>query len=112
MFSTDNPQGTGHLDWAFHDTTVFRDVVVGGPILGENAHGHSIKEDSFATERPFLMMDSDGLVAYVWQTDHGLCTILYSDSVQEFTTLVIDASKEVHPKKKQVLNIYDVVHFW
>lgn len=104
MFSTDNWKGVGHLDWAFHDSIVYKETVIGGSVLHG---GNVVKRDSFRTEKPFIFMDSGGVVAYMYQTDRGVITLLYSDETHDLTVLVIGWKKI-----ERQLTIYDVVHFW
>ena|SRR6185295_4430497 len=98
LFSTENPSGKGKVDWGFHDSIIYRDITIGGKI---------VKQDSFRTQKPFIFMDSAGVVAYMYETERGPMTIMYDDVIQDLTVLVLGLGK--HPKSYP---IYGVVHFW
>lgn len=103
LFSTENPDGPGHIEWGFHDKMIYKDYVRGGSSLKE---GRVVKRDSFQTNKPFVFMDSAGLIVYDYETSRGTMSILYNDSVGDIISLVY----QLHPMKH--LDIYDVVHFW
>ena len=105
LFSTDNPKGKGHIDWGFHDSVVYKDIVIGGSVLQT---GKVIKSERFKTQKPFIFMDSAGVVVYMYETERGIYSILYSDITQDLTTLVIGGFGD----KMKEYPIYGVVHFW
>jgi len=105
LFSTNNPLGSGHLEWGFHDSVVYRDWVDGPSTLNG---GHVEISDSFPTQKPVTISDSNGIVKYAWETVIGTMIITYSDSAGD----IIYLTHQGYGKEPEQMKIYDVFHLW
>ena len=97
MFATDNPDGIGHLEWAFHDSIIYKEC------FKDHALKQRVYQKLIKTQKPFVISDSAGIIVFGYKTEKGLMKIIYSDEKEDLSILCFG---------KDSLDIYSVVHFW
>lgn len=88
---------SGKIDWNFTDSLITKATV--GPDL-------NLTYEFIKTDKPFVLMDTAGLVVFDYETDLGTYSLLYSDGAKNLVSLVISLGK-----KKKIYSIHDVVGF-